>query len=70
MLFDLDSVGDGARDGIEVLQEIRSIRDDLVLVAMTRSRISDSTATSQAGADECVLAPVIMGSCRVTGAGY
>jgi len=38
MLFDLDSVGGGARDGVEVLQEIRSIRDDLVLVAMTRSR--------------------------------
>jgi len=36
ILFDLDSVGEGARDGVEVLQEIRAIRDDIVLVAMTR----------------------------------
>ena len=62
MLFDLDSVGDGARDGIEVLQEIRSIRDDLVLVAMTRSRDHQiPLRASQAGADECVLAPVNYG---------
>ena len=35
ILFDLESVGEGARDGVEVLQEIRAIRDDIVLVAMT-----------------------------------
>ncbi len=59
ILFDLDSVGEGARDGVEVLQEIRAIREDIVLVAMTRSR--DHTIplrASQAGADEFVLAPV------------
>lgn len=59
ILFDLDSVGDGARDGIEVLQEIRGIREDLVLVAMTRSRDHNlPLRASQAGADEFVLAPV------------
>ena len=59
MLFDLDSVGDGAHDGVEVLQEIRAIRDDLVLVAMTRSRDHNlPLRASQAGADEFVLAPV------------
>src|SRR5712672_280937 len=59
MLFDLDSVGEGARDGVDVLQEIRTIRDDIVLVAMTRSRDhSLPLRASQAGADEFVLAPV------------
>jgi len=37
ILFDLDSVGEGASDGIDVLKEIRAIRDDLVLMAMTQS---------------------------------
>jgi two-component system response regulator PilR (NtrC family) len=59
MLFDLDSVGEGARDGVDVLQEIRALRDDLVLVAMTRSRDHNlPLRASQAGADEFVLAPV------------
>ena len=59
MLFDLDSVGDGARDGVDVLHEIRAIRDDMVLVAMTRSRDhSIPLRASQAGADEFVVAPV------------
>jgi DNA-binding NtrC family response regulator len=59
ILFDLDSVGEGARDGLEVLQEIRAIRDDIVLVAMTRSREhSIPLRASQAGADEFVVSPV------------
>jgi DNA-binding NtrC family response regulator len=59
MLFDLDSVGDGARDGLEVLGEIRGIRDDLVLVAMTRSSDHDIPLRArQAGADEFVVMPV------------
>src|SRR5438105_1746230 len=59
ILFDLESVGEGARDGVEVLQEIRAIRDDIVLVAMTRSRDhSIPLRASQAGVDEFVLAPV------------
>ena len=59
ILFDLDSIGEGARDGVEVLQEVRAIRDDIVLVAMTRSRDhSIPLRASQAGADEFLLAPV------------
>ena len=59
MLFDLDAVGEGARDGVDVLQEIRAIRDDIVIVAMTRSREhSIPLRASQAGADEFVLSPV------------
>ena len=59
MLFDFDSVGEGARDGVDVLQEIRAIRDDMVLVAMTRSRDHNlPLRASQAGADEFVLVPV------------
>jgi len=38
ILFDLDSIGEGARDGIDVLKEIRAIREDFVLVAMTSSQ--------------------------------
>src|SRR5271170_1279464 len=38
LLLDLDSIGDGPKDGIEVLQEIRALREDIVLVAMTASR--------------------------------
>jgi DNA-binding NtrC family response regulator len=59
MLVDLDSIGDGAGDGIEVLQHLRAIRDDIVIVAMTRSRERGlSLRSSQAGADEFVLSPV------------
>ena len=59
MLFDLDSVGEGARDGLEALGEIRGIRDDLVLVAMTRSSDHDIPLRArQAGADEFVVMPV------------
>jgi ClpP class serine protease len=32
ILFDLDSIGGGANDGIEVLKEIRDLREDVVLV--------------------------------------
>ncbi len=59
ILFDLDSIGEGARDGIDVLKEIRALREDLVLVAMTKSNDrSISLRASQAGADEFFLAPV------------
>src|ERR1700712_2534631 len=37
MIFDLESIGEGARDGIEVLQEIRALRQDIVLVAISSS---------------------------------
>ena len=37
ILFNLDCIGDGAIDGLDVLAEIRKIRDDVVLVAFMRS---------------------------------
>jgi DNA-binding NtrC family response regulator len=59
ILFDLDSIGDGANDGIDVLKEIRALREDVVLVAMSKS--TDRTIplrASRAGGDEFFLAPV------------
>jgi len=59
ILFDLDSIGSGANDGIDVLKEIRALREDVVLVAMTKS--NDRTIplrASRAGGDEFFLAPV------------
>ena len=59
ILFDLDSIGDGAGDGIDVLKEIRALREDVVLVTMSKS--NDRTIplrASRAGGDEFFLAPV------------
>jgi DNA-binding NtrC family response regulator len=59
LVLDLDSIGDGPADGIEVLEEIRRLREDLVLVAITKSTSSDlALKASQAGADEFFPAPV------------
>ncbi len=59
LLFDLDSIGEGTKDGIEVLQEIRALREDLVLVAMTGSNQRGiPLLASRAGADEFFLLPV------------
>ncbi|HZD30350.1 MAG TPA: sigma-54 dependent transcriptional regulator [Candidatus Angelobacter sp.] len=65
LVFDLDSIGDGAEDGIEVLQEIRKLREDLVLAAMTESTDSGlSLKASQAGIDEFFVAPVDLSRLR------
>src|ERR1017187_5895101 len=37
ILLDLDNVGKETSDALRLLQEIRQVRDDLVLVAITRS---------------------------------
>jgi DNA-binding NtrC family response regulator len=59
VLFDLDSIGTGAGDGIDVLKEMRQLRQDLVFVAMTRSNDrSVSIKASRAGADEFFLLPL------------
>ena len=56
IVFDLDCIDDGAADGIEVLQEIRRLREDVVLVAITESSNSEiPLKASQAGADEFFL---------------
>jgi DNA-binding NtrC family response regulator len=58
VLFDLDCVGDGAADGLEVLEEMRDLRDDLVLAAFTRTtQRTLPLKAAQAGADEFFLIP-------------
>ena len=59
ILFDLDSIGSGANDGIEVLKEIRDLREDVVLVTMSKSNDrAVPLRASRAGGDEFFLAPV------------
>ena len=59
LIFDLDSIGEGAKDGIEVLQEIRSLREDIVVVAVTSSNQRGvPLLASRAGADEFFHLPV------------
>jgi len=59
IIFNLDAIGEGPTDGLEVLQEIRSIRGEVVLAAFTRSNHPTiSLKASQAGADEFFLFPI------------
>ncbi len=59
ILFNLDCIGDGPGDGLDVLEEIRKIRDDVVLAAFTSS-VSRTIPlkASQAGADEFFVLPL------------
>lgn len=59
ILFNLDCIGDGAGDGLEVLEEMRKIRDDVVFAVFTRSaQRTIPLKASQAGADEFFLFPL------------
>jgi two-component system response regulator PilR (NtrC family) len=59
VLLDLDSVGEDSSDALRLLGEIRQVRDDLVLVAITRSNSrSLPLKSSELGADEFFLAPL------------
>jgi len=59
IVLDLECIGEGAADGVEVLQEIRRLRDDLIMVAITESTSSElPIMASQAGADHFFLKPV------------
>jgi DNA-binding NtrC family response regulator len=59
ILFNLDCVGDGTRDGLDVLVEMRKVRDDVVIAAFTRSvQRTIPLEASQAGADELFLLPL------------
>jgi DNA-binding NtrC family response regulator len=59
ILFDLDCLDGGPEDGVEVLREIRGLREDLVILALTESTDpSIPVLASQAGADDFLLAPV------------
>src|SRR6201987_4794776 len=59
IVLDLECIGEGAADGVEVLQEIRRLRDDVTMVAITESTSSElPIMASQAGADNFFLNPV------------
>jgi len=59
IVVDLESIGEGAADGLEVLQEIRRLRPDLAMVAITESTASElPPMASRAGADLFFLKPV------------
>lgn len=59
ILLDLDSVGEDQSEALRLLHDIRQVRDDLVLVAITRSNSrSFPLKASEAGADEFFLAPL------------
>jgi DNA-binding NtrC family response regulator len=59
IVLDIESIGDQANDGIDVLREIRRLRPDLILVATTKSINSElPLMASQAGADQFLLKPV------------
>ena len=59
IVLDLECIGEGAADGVEVLQEMRRLRDDLIMVAITDSTGTDlPLMASQAGADHFFLKPV------------
>jgi DNA-binding NtrC family response regulator len=59
ILFNLDCVGDGPGDGLDVLEEMRKIRDDVVIAVFTRSgQRAIPLKASQAGADEFFLYPL------------
>ena len=59
ILFNLDAIGEGPSDGLDVLKEIRAIRDDVVLVAFTKANSRTiPLKASQAGADEFFLCPL------------
>jgi DNA-binding NtrC family response regulator len=59
ILIDLDSLGMNQSQALQFLHDLRQVREDLVLVAVTRSNSrSIPLKASQAGADEFFLAPL------------
>src|SRR5579863_6722041 len=52
IVLDLECIDEGAADGVEVLEEMRRLRDDLIMVAITESSSTElPLMASQAGAD-------------------
>jgi len=59
VLLDLDSIGEEVSDALRLMQDLRRVREDLVMVAVTRSNSrSIPLKASQSGADEFFLAPL------------
>ena len=62
IILDLEAIGDDAGDGIEVLQEMRRLRDDLILVAITESTSAElPLLASRAGSDHFFRKPIDCG---------
>src|SRR5579864_5887091 len=49
IVLDLESIGEGPADAIEVLQEIRRLREDLILLAITESTSNELPLQFNAG---------------------
>lgn len=59
IVMDLESIGNGPTEGIEVLQEMRRLRPDLIMVTITETTSTElPLQASQAGADHFFLKPV------------
>jgi two-component system response regulator PilR (NtrC family) len=66
VLFDLDCVGDGPADGLDVLAELRKLRDDVVLFAFARGNNRTlPLEAARAGADEFFFHPLIFGELHI-----
>jgi len=66
IILDLDTAGASARDGLQILEELRRISDDPVLVALTRSSSRAlRLKAAELGADEFFAAPVDFAELRM-----
>jgi len=66
ILFDLDCVGDGPTDALDVLAELRKLREDVVLFAFARGNNRTlPLKAAQAGADEFFFHPLIFGELHI-----
>nr|MDP9263362.1 sigma-54 dependent transcriptional regulator [Acidobacteriota bacterium] len=67
ILLDVDTVASSTAQGLEVLQELRGMSQDFVLVALTRSHShSLRRKATEAGADDFFVAPVDFDELRLT----
>ena len=58
ILLDIDAAGDKPEDGIGILQELRAINQDFILIALTRSKNRALRLKAGQVADEYFVAPV------------
>ena len=66
ILFDLDCVGDGPTDGLDVVSELRKVREDIVLFAFARGNNRTlPLKAAQAGVDEFFFHPLIFGELHI-----
>lgn len=65
IVLDLECIGEGGTDAIEVLEEMRRLRNDLIMIAITSSTSSElPLMASQAGTDHFFPKPVDGGQLR------